>query len=59
MSQNVDIGFLTLFALLFAVLGVAEMVETKNPGRRNQLFFGLLYLLGAIALVIYGLKYAA
>lgn len=50
--------FVVMFILLLGALGVADMVESRkgNPQQLGQPFFGLLFLVGAVGLILYKIK---
>ena len=52
---NFNVAFLALFVLILGALGVSSFVEagTKDQATPYQRYFGLLYILMAIGLVIY------
>ena len=51
--------FVVLFILLLGALGVADMVESRKSSQQlGQPFFGLLYLVGAVGLILYKIKSA-
>ena len=51
--------FVVLFILLLGALGVADMVESRKSSQQvGQPFFGLLFLVGAVGLILYKIKSA-
>jgi len=52
---NADVGFLFLLVLILAALGVSNFVEASSKGqnRLGQRFFGLLYIVFALGLILY------
>ena len=49
-----DLAFTILLVLILGALGVSNFVEsTQNRRTPYQQFFGLLYLIAAIGLVLY------
>lgn len=52
--------FVVLFILLLGALGIADMVESRKGDSQQlgQPFFGLLYLVGAVGLILYKIKSA-
>jgi len=51
--------FVLLFIALMAGLGVSNMVEArKSPTTPGQPFFGLLFLVAAVGLILYKMKSA-
>lgn len=49
--------FVYLFIAMFAALGVTDMVEAKKESQfTGQPFFGLMFIIGAIALILYKIK---
>ena len=55
------VDFNTIFVLLFiglmGALGVADFVEArKTPQTPGQPFFGLLFLVAAVGLILYKMK---
>lgn len=51
--------FVFLFIAMMAALGVADMLEArKNPAHVGQPFFGLLFLVAAVGLILYKMKSA-
>jgi len=47
--------FFVLFVLLFLALALTNMISarSKQYSTPGQMFFGLLYLIGAVVLVLY------
>ncbi len=52
--------FVVLFILLLGALGVADMIESRNGNSQKvgQPFFGLLFLVGTVGLILYKMKSA-
>ena len=51
--------FVFLFIALMAGLGISNMVESrKMPQTPGQPFFGLLFIVGAMGLILYQMKSA-
>jgi hypothetical protein len=49
--------FVLLFIALMGALGVADFVEARNtPQTPGQPFFGLLFLVAALGLILYKMK---
>jgi hypothetical protein len=49
--------FVFIFIAMMAALGVADMLEArKNPAVPGQPFFGLLFLVAAVGLILYKMK---
>jgi hypothetical protein len=57
MADPIDVMFLVLFVLLFGGLGISNFVEAKNQQDQTvgRPFFGLLFIVIAIGLIIYKL----
>jgi hypothetical protein len=55
--SNAEILFMVLFLLLMAGLGVANFVESSgSQAKTGQKFFGLLYILMAVMLIVYKIQ---
>lgn len=50
-----DIAFMILLVLILGALGVTNFVEASSKGqnRMGQRFFGLLYIVLALGLIVY------
>jgi hypothetical protein len=50
-----NLAFLVLMVLMLGALGVSNFVEasSKSQGQMGQRFFGLLYIVLALGLIIY------
>ena len=55
---NIDTAFLILLVLVLGALGVANFIESQSKGQKQvgQGFFGLLYLVFAVGLIIYKIQ---
>ena len=52
--MDFNVAFLVLFVAIIMALGVANFVEaSKNQARPYQRYFGLLYIILALGLVVY------
>jgi ABC-type sugar transport system permease subunit len=57
MATDLNTGILVVFVLLLGGLGVANLVESKESRQKfGQTIFGTMYLLMAVALVLYKIK---
>ena len=57
MAADLNTGILVVFVLLLGGLGVANLVESKeNRQKFGQQIFGTIYLMMAIALILYKIK---
>jgi hypothetical protein len=55
--SNAELLFMVLFLLVLSGLGVANFVEsTNNQAKTGQKFFGLLYILMAVLLIVYKIQ---
>jgi hypothetical protein len=53
--SGVDTGFLILFFLLFGALSVSNFIQARSNDRtKYQNYFGLIYLITIISLIIVG-----
>jgi hypothetical protein len=52
---NADVGFLFLLVLILGGLGTSNFVEASSKGQNQlgQRFFGLLYIIFALGLILY------
>lgn len=55
MAADFNMLFFVLFVLLFAALAITNMVasRTQQYAKPGQMYFGMLYLIGAVILVVY------
>lgn len=54
---NAELLFMVLFLLILTALGVANFVEsTNNQAKTGQKFFGMLYILMAVLLIVYKIQ---
>ena len=55
MAADFNLFFLVLFVLLFGALGITNMIASKTQqyAKPGQMYFGLLYIIGAIVLIVY------
>lgn len=53
--EDFNMIFFVLFVLLFMALALTNMIasRSKQYSTPGQVFFGLLYLIGAVVLVLY------
>ena len=53
-----NLAFLVLLVLVLSALSIANFVESQSKGRRQvgQAFFGLLYLVFAVGLIVYKIQ---
>jgi cytochrome c biogenesis protein CcdA len=55
--SNAELLFMVLFLLVLSGLGVANFVEsTNNQHKTGQKFFGMLYILMAVLLIVYKIQ---
>jgi hypothetical protein len=46
--------FFVLFILLLLALGISKFIDARKPGQPvGQMFFALLYIIGALVMVVY------
>jgi hypothetical protein len=49
--------FVWIFILMFAALGVSDFIEArKSPTFKGQAFFGLLFLVASVSLLLHKVK---
>jgi hypothetical protein len=55
MTADFNMLFFVLFVLLFMALAITNMVASRSQqyAKPGQMYFGMLYLIGAVILVIY------
>jgi len=55
--SSAELLFMVLFLTVLAGLGVANFVESSgNQAKTGQKFFGLLYILMAVLLIVYKIQ---
>ena len=53
-ASTAELVFMALFLLVLSGLGIANFVESTNSqAKTGQQFFGLLYILMAVLLIVY------
>lgn len=59
MSADFNMLFLVLFVMLLAALGITNMIASKTQqyAKPGQMYFGLMYIIGALILVVYKINY--
>jgi hypothetical protein len=46
--------FFVLFILLLLAVGISKFIDARKPGQPvGQMFFALLYIIGALVMVLY------
>lgn len=56
-ASTAELVFMALFLLVLSGLGVANFVESTNSqAKTGQQFFGLLYILMAVLLIVYKIQ---
>lgn len=56
-ASNAELLFMVLFLLVLSALGVANFVESSNnQAKTGQKFFGMLYILMAVMLIVYKIQ---
>lgn len=56
-ASTAELVFMALFLLILSALGVANFVESTNrQAKTGQKFFGLLYILMAVLLIVYKIQ---
>jgi hypothetical protein len=55
MAADFNMLFFVLFVLLFVALAITNMVaaRTQQYAKPGQMYFGMLYLIGAMILIVY------
>lgn len=55
MAAGFNMLFLVLFVALFTALGITNMIasRTQQYAKPGQMYFGLLYVIGALILIVY------
>jgi hypothetical protein len=55
MAADFNMFFFVIFVILLAALAIANMVAAQSTQYRKpgQMYFGLLYMVGAIILIVY------
>lgn len=59
MDADFNLLFLVLFVMLLTALGITNMIASKTQqyAKPGQMYFGLLYIIGALILVVYKINY--
>ena len=56
-ASTAELIFMDLFLLVLSGLGIANFVESTNSqAKTGQQFFGLLYILMAVLLIVYKIQ---
>jgi len=56
-ASTAELIFMALFLLVLSGLGIANFVESTNSqAKTGQQFFGLLYILMAVLLIVYKIQ---
>ena len=56
-ASTAELVFMALFLLVLSGLGVANFVESTNSqAKTGQQFFGLMYILMAVLLILYKIQ---
>jgi len=56
-ASTAELVFMALFLLVLSSLGIANFVESTNSqAKTGQQFFGLLYILMAVLLIVYKIQ---
>jgi len=56
-ASTAELVFMALFLLILSALGIANFVESsKSQAKTGQQFFGLLYILMAVLLIVYKIQ---
>jgi hypothetical protein len=56
-ASTAELVFMALFLLVLSGLGIANFVESTNSqAKTGQQFFGLLYILMAVLLIVYKIQ---
>ena len=56
-ASTAELVFMALFLLVLSGLGTANFVESTNSqAKTGQQFFGLLYILMAVLLIVYKIQ---
>lgn len=55
MATNFNMIFFVLFVLLLGALSISNLIAAQSPKFRQpgQMYFALLYMVGAIVLIVY------
>jgi len=53
---DLNFMFMVLFGMILLALGVSNFVQAKTDGKMGNNFFGLLYIIAALALIIYKIQ---
>jgi hypothetical protein len=55
MAADFNMFFFVLFVILLAALSISNMVAAQSQQYRKpgQMYFGLLYMVGAVILIVY------
>jgi hypothetical protein len=48
--------FMVLFVMILMALGIANFVQAKSDRKMSDNFFGLLYIIAALALILYKIQ---
>ena len=56
-ASTAELVFMALFLLVLSGLGIANFVESTNSqAKTGQKFFGMLYILMAVLLILYKIQ---
>jgi multisubunit Na+/H+ antiporter MnhG subunit len=56
-ASTAELVFMALFLLILSALGVANFAESTNSqAKTGQKFFGMLYILFAVLLILYKIQ---
>lgn len=55
MAADFNMLFFVLFVLLLAALSISNLIaaQSKQYAKPGQMYFGLLYMVGAVILIVY------
>jgi len=53
---DLNFMFMVLFVLILLALGISNFVQAKTERKMSDNFFGLLYIIAALALIVYKIQ---
>ena len=53
---DLNFMFMVLFVLILMALGISNFVQAKDKHTMSDNFFGLLYIIAALALIVYKIQ---